>query len=89
MTTRQPIATDRRRFLRHAGGILGTGIGVALLPSAAQAREQRFSTRCCRDSDCPFCPRPQYVRYRCTNRCTQQTFCACYTPQGECFTTGC
>lgn len=89
MNARQPMATDRRRFLRHAAGILGTGIGLALLPSTAQARDERFSTRCCRDSRCDFCPAEGIVRYRCTNRCTGQTFCACYQAQGECFQTGC
>lgn len=89
MTAHAPSRRTRRGFLRQAASVLGTGIGIALIPAAANAEDhRRDGVRCCKDSTCAFCP-GDAKRYRCTNRCTGQVFCGCFTGHGECFSGAC
>ncbi len=74
--------TARRAFLRQAAKALAAGIGIALIPSVAQAAQMT----CCRDGTCPACPGPE-KRFRCLGTCP--SFCTCSSNPNNCFTIPC
>jgi hypothetical protein len=74
--------TSRRVFLRQATRALATGIGIALVPSIAQASQ----TTCCPASCTPPSPcQGNKRKYICNGACD---YCTCHLPVG-CYTIPC
>lgn len=83
-TSTDPPTPGRRALLKGALATIGAGLGVVLLPEAAQAA----GVTCCLDRSCPgSCSSGR--QYRCINHCTQVGFCACYSGRPDCFSTVC
>jgi hypothetical protein len=78
----EAIGTNRRTFMRKAGKVLATGIGIALIPSVARAS----NTTCCPASCTPPNPcDPGKRKYHCSGSCT---YCTCHADVG-CYTIPC
>ncbi len=75
------VAT-RRSFLRRVGMTLAIGLGVALVPSRANANTQGLQ-QCCRQS-CTSCPSGQ-VAYHCLANGGCPSCCICNSDVGNCF----
>ncbi len=74
--------TSRRSFIRQAGKVLATGVGIALIPSVARAS----NTTCCPASCTPPMPcTGDKVRYHCSGSCR---YCTCHLNVG-CYTIPC
>jgi hypothetical protein len=66
--------SNRRRFVKKLGLMVGAGLGVALIPAKAA---WALSSYCCVDTSCDPCS--SGTQYRCHDNCVGTTCCACST----------
>jgi hypothetical protein len=75
----------RRGFLRDLLATLATGLGIALVPTAAASAIGPNNAVCCPSNSCPGCPAPKRP-FWC--RCPDGDWCLClYT--ARCYSTPC